>query len=120
MTSSSEDCWKEQPLRYDSVMISLVTDKQEDLARICSRFDVLKLALFGSAAREDFQEGSDLDFVVEFADMSPDEHARAYFGLLKELEKLFDRKIDLVEVIAVRNPYVRRSIQESQVPLYAA
>ena len=80
---------------------------------------MLRLALFGSAAREDFQETSDLDFVVEFPPMSPDEHAAAYFGLLRDLGKLFGRKIDLVEVITVRNPYIRRSIQESQVPLYA-
>ena len=102
-------------------MVDLIEDRKEELARICPRFGVLSLGLFGSATREDFHaEASDLDFVVEFAPMSPDEHARSYFGLLKELEHLFHRKVDLVEVSAVRNPYIRRNIESSQVSLYAA
>lgn len=69
------------------------------------RFRVLTLGLFGSATRDDFDDqNSDLDFVVEFTKLSSDEHARSYFGLLKELERLFGRKVDLVEVSAVRNP----------------
>lgn len=102
-------------------MVDLIEDRKEELARICPRFGVLSLGLFGSATREDFHaEGSDLDFVVEFAPTSPDEHARSYFGLLKELQHLFQRKVDLVEVSAVRNPYIRRNIESSQVSLYAA
>lgn len=102
-------------------MVDLIEDRKLELARICPRFGVLNLGLFGSATREDFDAAaSDLDFVVEFAPMSPDEHARSYFGLLKELEHLFHRKVDLIEVSAVRNPYIRRNIESSQVSLYAA
>lgn len=58
--------------------------------------------------------------MVEFAPMPPDEHACSYFGLRRELEEMFKRKIDLVEVSAIRNPYIRRNIESSQVSLYAA
>jgi predicted nucleotidyltransferase len=102
-------------------MIDLIQERKQELAEICSRFHVLSLALFGSAARADFQqETSDLDFLVEFSPMPPQEHARAYFGLAKELERLFRRPVDLVEASAVANPYIRRNIEASQVPLYAA
>ncbi len=104
-----------------SRMVDLIQDRKEELADICSRFRVLSLALFGSAARGDFElETSDLDFLVEFMAMPPQEHARSYFGLIKELERLFRRQIDLVEASAVRNPYIRRNIEDSRVPLYAA
>ena len=104
-----------------SPMVDLIQDRKEELALICSRFRVLSLALFGSAARADFQtDTSDLDFLVEFLPMPPQEHARSYFGLTKELERLFRRKIDLVEASAVRNPYIKRNIENSRVPLYAA
>ena len=103
------------------VMVALVETKKAELARLCQRFGVVSLGLFGSAARGDFDDqSSDLDFVVEFAELSPDEHARSYFGLLKELERLFGRKVDLVEVSAVRNPYIRRTIEDSRVSVYAA
>jgi predicted nucleotidyltransferase len=102
-------------------MVDVVQERKQELAEICSRFRVLSLALFGSATRADFkQETSDLDFLVEFSPMPPQEHARAYFGLAKELEQLFRRSVDLVEDSAVNNPYIRRNIEASQVPLYAA
>ncbi len=101
-------------------MFEIVQNRHEELRRLCSRYGVLSLALFGSAARDDFESTSDLDFAVEFAAMTPDDHARNYFGLLKDLQGLFQRKIDLVEVSAVRNPYIRRNIEASQVSLYAA
>ncbi|MEJ7655165.1 MAG: nucleotidyltransferase domain-containing protein [Chloroflexia bacterium] len=79
------------------------------------------MALFGSALRDDFDPGrSDLDFCVEFQHMTLHEHAESYCGLLEDLEELFARRVDLVEVGAVRNPYLRRSIEEEQETLYAA
>ena len=59
-------------------MVDLIEDRTEELARICLRFGVLSLGLFGSATRVDFHvENSDLDFAVEFSPTSPDEHARS-------------------------------------------
>ena len=50
--------------------------------------------------------------------MTPHEHAGPYFGLLEELEDLFGRRVDLVEIGAVRNPYLRREIDEQkQIPV---
>ena len=92
-----------------------------ELARLCMRHGVVTLALFGSALRDDFDpDRSDLDFAVAFADMTPVEHKRAFFGLLEDLESLFGRRVDLIEVGAVRNPFVRAGIEATQEPLYAA
>ncbi len=52
--------------------------------------------------------------------MSPERHAAAFFGLLDDLEGLFGRRVDFVEIGAVRNPYLRRSIEEEQETVYAA
>ncbi len=95
--------------------------RKSELKDLCERCRVERLALFGSALRKDFDSDiSDLDFVVEFEPMSPSEHAEAYFGLLEELENLFGRKVDLVEVGTVRNPYLRQEIEERQETLYGA
>jgi len=50
----------------------------------------------------------------------PHKHADSYFDLLDELEELFARKVDLVEIEAVRNPYLRQEIEAAQETLYAA
>lgn len=94
-------------------MTELIESKKSDLKALCERYRVEHLALFGSALRDDFDSGhSDLDFSVEFQPMTPHEHAESYFGLLEELEDLFARRVDLVEIGSVRNPYLRRDIGE--------
>ena len=101
--------------------MNLIEAKSSELRALCERYRVEHLALFGSALREDFNpERSDLDFSIEFSPMAPELHARAYFGLLEDLEELFGRRVELVEIRAVRNPYLRRSIEEEQETLYAA
>ena len=49
-------------------MISALTQKQTELARLCERYGVERLEVFGSAASgEDFNpQKSDVDFIVEF------------------------------------------------------
>ena len=102
-------------------MLEMIEDKRSELSDLCVRYGVRRLALFGSALRDDFDSvRSDLDLAVEFSAMSPQEHAEAYFGLLEALEGLFERLVDLMEIGAVRNPYLRREIEEYQETLYAA
>ena len=51
---------------------------------------------------------------------TPEEHPfDAYFGLKEALEELFGRPVDLVEAGAVRNPYLKASIEQSRENLYA-
>ena len=89
--------------------------------QICRQRNVVRLALFGSAAGDRFDPGhSDLDLLVEFGKMAPAEHADQYFGLIEDLEHLLGRQIDLVEPGPVTNPYFRESFEQSQVLLYAA
>lgn len=93
-------------------MTELIESKRSELRTLCERYRVERLALFDSALRNDFDPGySDLDFAMEFQPMSPSEHAGAYFGLLEDLESLFGRRVDLVEIEAVRNPYLRQEIE---------
>jgi predicted nucleotidyltransferase len=102
-------------------MNSLVASKKDAVGRLCRRYRVRRLELFGSATGDSFDEkSSDLDFVVEFEEFGPSEYAEAYFGLLEGLQALFDREIDLVVLSAVKNPYFRESIERSRTALYAA
>jgi hypothetical protein len=99
----------------------LVEEKRDDIARLCRRYAVRRLELFGSATGEDFDsETSDLDFLVEFQPLQPGEYADAYFGLLEGLHQLFGRPVDLVMPRAVKNPYFLEAMNQSRTLLYAA
>jgi uncharacterized protein len=87
--------------------------ERRELKALYEQRAVEPLTLFGSALRDDFDaDRSDLDFSVGFQPMIPRQHAESYFGLLEDLEDLFGRLVDLVEIGAVRNPYLRREIEE--------
>jgi predicted nucleotidyltransferase len=68
---------------------------KERLAAFCREHGIRRLAIFGSALREDFDPNSDIDILVEF------EQGRipGLFGvarLERELSSVFDgRKVDL-------------------------
>ena len=61
-------------------------------------YGVRRLGLFGSSARDQGSETSDLDFVVEFERKSFD----AYMDLKAYLEELFGCPVDLVLADAIK------------------
>ncbi len=102
-------------------MVREIEDHRIAIEALCRRFQVRRLELFGSAVGETFdQNSSDLDFIVEFADLPANGYADAYFGLAEALTELFHRDVDLVVLSAVKNPYFRESIERSRTLLYAA
>jgi predicted nucleotidyltransferase len=102
-------------------MTRLIEQNQERLARLCRQYGVKRFELFGSAAKGDFNEQtSDLDFLVEFLPSDPARHAHSYLNLLVDLGDLFGRSVDLLEVKAIRNPYLMESINQTRIELYAA
>jgi len=103
-------------------MIEDIALHRAEMEALCRRFHVRRLDLFGSAARGDFDpQHSDLDFLVEFDQREPDALSlKTYLGLKESLEALFGRGVDLVEPGAVRNPYLKASIDQSREALFEA
>ena len=102
-------------------MQPIVKSRLAELRKLCRRFHVRRLDLFGSAARGDFDpKRSDVDFVVEFEKNAPAKALDSYFGLKEALEKLLGRPVDLVMSGAIDNPYLRSSIERSRETVYAA
>jgi hypothetical protein len=102
-------------------MIDLIEQHRQQLSELCRKYDVLRLDIFGSAVRDDFDpKKSDLDFLVEYNNWGVEGAANRYLGFLIDLEDLFHRKIDLVAYSAIRNPYFKQVVDRTRVMLYAA
>jgi uncharacterized protein len=101
-------------------MHPIIETRRNELADLCRRLGVRRLELFGSAARDDFDEAkSDIDLLVDFGDHPGSRGLGAYFDLKDALEALFARPVDLVEIGSVRNPYVKASIDRDRQVIYA-
>jgi hypothetical protein len=92
-------------------MHAAIADRRADLGALCRRHGVVRLEVFGSAARgRDFEPlRSDADFLVTFGPAARDDLS-AFADFKEALESLLDRPVDLVEreaVEASRN-YIRR------------
>ena len=81
-------------------------DKKEILAllrahkpKIMSKFGVVDLVLFGSVARDQAGEGSDVDILAQFAGPAT---SKQYFGVQFYIEDLLGRDVDLVTEKALR------------------
>jgi uncharacterized protein len=103
-------------------MLPLIEQHRTEIAALCQRFGVRRLAVFGSAARgTDFDPArSDVDLLVEF-ETSAGKGLATYFDLKEALEKVLGRPVDLVERGAVessRNYIRRRSILKQAEPIY--
>ena len=102
-------------------MISLIEQHRPEVATLCNRFGVQSLEVFGSAADGAFDPAhSDIDFLVEFSPEDEGSLFHRYFGLQEALMQMFHRKIDLVTVSALSNPYFIAAVNRSRQTVYAS
>lgn len=100
---------------------ALAPSQLDAMTRACRRHRVARLYVFGSVLRPDFRPGeSDIDLLVEFQPDAPEALYKTYFSLLNELRQTLESPIDLVMADAIRNPYVKASIEASKQEIYAA
>ena len=103
-------------------MIATIEEHLDEIIALCMEYGVVRLEIFGSAVTGEFDpEKSDFDFLVEYAD---DYDWACHYERREELKEslgtLLGRKVDLIILRNVENPYVRHFIEQSRTLLYAA
>jgi uncharacterized protein len=89
----------------------------EEIAAFCRRNRIRRLAFFGSVLRDDFGPDSDIDVLVEFEEgQTP---GLAFFGMGRELEELFGRKVDFLTP-GFLNKYIKERVLAEALPIYDA
>jgi predicted nucleotidyltransferase len=87
-----------------------------EIAAFCQRHHIRRLALFGSALRDDFGPESDVDVLIEF---EPGKTADlfTFIDLQDELSRMLGREVDL-NTPNFLSRYFRRKVMETAQPLY--
>ncbi len=87
-------------------ILEQLNQKVEELKQ---NFSVLSIGLFGSLARNEADQESDVDILVDFVEPTFDH----YMDLKFYLEKLFDRPVDLVTADTVKprlKPVIKKEV----------
>ncbi|MBE7487393.1 MAG: hypothetical protein DIKNOCCD_00403 [bacterium] len=98
--------------------IQIELDK-EALQKFCQKWHIKELSLFGSVLREDFGPDSDVDFLVSFMPNTQLD-IDSFLEMKAELEDQLGRRVDLVQKEAIRNPWKKSEILETQRVIYAS
>lgn len=100
--------------------MKLIELNMERIIALCKKYKVSKLFVFGSILTDKFNENSDVDLLVDFDRSQIDllDYADNFFGFQFALEKLFNRKVDITENSAVKNPFFRQELDETKTLIY--
>jgi predicted nucleotidyltransferase len=71
----------------------LLKDKREEILNLAAKHGAYNVRVFGSAARGEAGEDSDIDLLVEF---EPDRSLLDHAALVLDLEEILGRKVDVV------------------------
>lgn len=88
---------------YSSNEILEILNRNKEILR---RYRVNKIGLFGSFSRNEANNNSDIDLLVDFYEKSVDN----FIDLAFELEKIFGRKVDLLTEKSI-SPYILPYVQ---------
>lgn len=86
---------------------------KQKILPILQKYEVRKIALFGSCARGEMNKDSDIDILI---DIKADISLLDFVGLKQKLEAALGRKVDLVEYDTLK-PLIRERILKEQVVL---
>jgi len=90
----------------------------KSIAALCRKYKVNRLFVFGSVLTDRFNDGSDIDMVVDFKKDEVEDYFDNYFDFKYSLQDLFGREVDLVEEQTIRNPYFRKSVDSTKQLIY--
>jgi uncharacterized protein len=90
--------------------IQLLQEKREEILAIAAKHGAYNVRVFGSVARGEAKEDSDVDFLVE---MESKRSLLDRIALIQELEDLLARKIDVVKLVNLHDQIRSRVTKES-------
>ncbi|MCF6359994.1 MAG: nucleotidyltransferase domain-containing protein [Cyclobacteriaceae bacterium] len=96
----------------------MIKKHKEEIRQLSTKYKVSKLYAFGSVLTERFNTKSDIDFLVHFSGVPLLDHFDNYMNFKEHLELLLSRNVDLVEVQTVKNPILKRSINQTKTLIY--
>lgn len=105
---------------FNTQLMKILSSYQNQINTLCSLHKVKNLYAFGSVLNSNFNNKSDIDFIVQFKEMDIKEYADNYYDLKFSLQDIFKRPIDLLEEQAIKNPYFKQALDQNKELVYGS
>ena len=92
---------------------ALLKAKRDEILQVCAKYGARNVRVFGSVARGEADEQSDIDLLVEF---EPNRSLLDHAGLWVELQELLGVKVDVVSAHGLK-PRIRQRVLQEAIPL---
>ncbi len=103
------------------MLAPVITNNINRIKAICEEHKVKELYVFGSAARNEMNENSDIDLIVKFnSAVSVDDYADLYLNFAESMEKILNTKVDVILDKPIRNRILQRELDETKQIVYVA
>ncbi|SHJ20546.1 hypothetical protein SAMN05444280_11359 [Tangfeifania diversioriginum] len=101
------------------MVINDLIGNKDDFITLCKNHQVKQIYAFGSSVSDEFDpEKSDIDLLVEIDEPDPISKGEKLLSLWDKLEDFFNRKVDLLTNLSIRNKILRESIDSTKVLIY--
>lgn len=101
------------------MVINDLIGNRDDFVALCRNHHVKQMYAFGSSVSDEFDpEKSDIDLLVEIDETDPISKGEKILSLWDRLEEFFNRKVDLLTDLSIRNKILRDSIDSTKVLIY--
>jgi predicted nucleotidyltransferase len=101
---------------------SLITieDLKKEMPPICEKYRIAYVDAFGSIARSEQKEDSDIDLIIEFSEPRREKISNRFFGFLHDVEDRFQRRVDLLTENSLRNPFLKDKVDQERLRIYGS
>ena len=100
-------------------MVNIISANIEVLRQFFKKNKIERVYVFGSAVSGDFNENSDMDFLIKFqAGLDPLEKGELWWNLHDTLRDFFNREIDIVTENSLKNPYFIEELDKTKKLIY--
>lgn len=90
-------------------ILDIIYDKRDEILSIAFEYGVNKIRLFGSTARKEDTDNSDIDFLVN---LDEDRSLLDLIGFKYSLEEIFDKKVDVVTIDSLHKDIKENVLKE--------
>ena len=96
-----------------------ITLTYEDIVRLCVKYHITKMSIFGSVLRDDFSNRSDVDILVSYENYKENNNPFDFLYIEDDFEQLLNREVDVVDIDELTNPIRRKKILSTCEVVYA-